>query len=1002
MSLLSMGLTKFESSGSGGIDWETKSWIKDYEMVLASNETLEDLITECIEAKKYGLDIETTGLDARVFPIKTEEGIVRRTRDIIVGICLAPSGVKKGIYIPLRHKKGANVSYSLFVKAFKRLVESDSVAVFHNAKFDQEFLEWPGHEPLGVFEDHTKWEDTQILAYLRNPKQKFFGLKRLSKEELGKEMIELSELFPPGTEKLDFSLLDPSQEGVVEYACSDAICTVELEDKIREEALLLKGKSPNGKPHRQDVVYAIEKMCVTATRWMERSRVHIDLEKVKELIQLAQVETITSLDKMYAEASKVLGRDITPVYHYLLKRKIREVNPELEAHEDPEHRLKKLIESSREEGDRLRRLSAKNDYGIRKKLKKDPELEKLVLREDPGKRAGISLLVEYDLLSSQKLGVLLFDLGVPNPKKTDSGQIATDKQTIDRILQDKKMEKKFPFLELVRWSRENQNALGKLEALFEDTNKEDNSLWIKFKIGGTDTGRFATPGDKKYKITGGTRFNLQSMPATYDPKRPPSLLRLRECIRARSGKLLVAVDFSGVELRIVSNLSMESKWIDAFFTCSECKQKFDRGDGTVTPEAPPKYCPTCGSDRIGDIHTMTALAIYGDGAQERDDWKQLRGNGKATNFALCYGGSGKAVVRSTGCSENEGYRIKKQFDATYDLLKKWWDSTKRQARKDKYVRTAFGRQYPVPDINHEDNFWKAKAERNAINAPIQGSSADITKLSMGRIYRTCKARGWLEKVLMIATMHDELVFEIDFDILEEALEVIADEMARNNVVKNRKWAVPLTLDIEAGDDWTVPWNIYKIQYKVSLRKELENPDLSLGEMNHILKRMLQIVSKDQIKEKGFECIDWPEPLKASFKGASEKISESGKRALERAYAHLFKNESPPVTRDPSKEDLSKKDPPKEEPPAVNGGSLTTFDETLSFDSEESEVSMSPKKYKLQEVLSVELAVKLGAALANSYSEHGTNLLLETKEGGEISLEGIGPINFRVFEDKMKN
>ncbi|MBD3262161.1 MAG: hypothetical protein GF334_10935, partial [Candidatus Altiarchaeales archaeon] len=258
MSLSSMSFTEGGDSSGSRIDWESKAWMKEYEMILATEENISELIDECIEAGKYGLDLETTGLDARVFPVGVGENATRRTKDVIVGVCLSPAGIKKGVYIPLRHKGGEenNVRYSVFVEPFRRLSNSDSIAVFHNGKFDQEFLEFPGGEPLGQYDDHRTWEDTYLLAYLRNPKQKALGLKRLAKEELGKEMIELSELFPAGVKNLDFSLLDPSAEGVVEYACSDAICTIELEEKIKDQAITLKGKGPNKKNHSQAVIYA--------------------------------------------------------------------------------------------------------------------------------------------------------------------------------------------------------------------------------------------------------------------------------------------------------------------------------------------------------------------------------------------------------------------------------------------------------------------------------------------------------------------------------------------------------------------------------------------------------------------------------------------------------------------------------------------------------------------------------------------------------------------------
>jgi hypothetical protein len=181
----------------------------------------------------------------------------------------------------------------------------------------------------------------------------------------------------------------------------------------------------------------------------------------------------------------------------------------------------------------------------------------------------------------------------------------------------------------------------------------------------------------------------------------------------------------------------------------------------------------------------------------------------STNFALCYGGGGNAVDASTGCGKQEGWRIKDQFDKTYKGLKNWWGEQHKFARKYKYVMTAFGRRYPLPDIDHEMGGFRSKAERNATNGPIQGTSADITKLSMGLIYKECKARGWLDKVHMLITMHDELVFEIDRDVLSEAIDTFVAIMNRNAALLRLRWPVPLTSDVELGPDWTVPWDLKK-------------------------------------------------------------------------------------------------------------------------------------------------------------------------------------------------
>ena len=125
--------------------------------------------------------------------------------------------------------------------------------------------------------------------------------------------------------------------------------------------------------------------------------------------------------------------------------------------------------------------------------------------------------------------------------------------------------------------------------------------------------------------------------------------------------------------------------------------------------------------------------------------------------------------------------------------------------------TAFGRRYPLPDIDHELGGFRSKAERNAINGPVQGTSADITKISMGLVYKECKARGWLDKVHLLITMHDELDFEIDDDILAEAIDTFVGIMNRNAALLRLKWPVPLTSDVELGPNWTVPWGLNKIR-----------------------------------------------------------------------------------------------------------------------------------------------------------------------------------------------
>jgi DNA polymerase I-like protein with 3'-5' exonuclease and polymerase domains len=1197
-----------------------KPWMVDgtHRLVRGTAEMLPKIVDDCIASGLYSLDLETTGLDNRVF---NGETVCK-----IVGVCLSADGIT-GYYLPLRHKVGVehNISWSLFQTEMLRLVRSPAIAIFHKGKFDQEFLHFWGGEPFGEWDDPKKFEDTLILAYLRDPRAKQFGLKYLAEKELGMEMIELHELFPEGAD-LDFSQLDPGWEPVIWYGASDGICTRKLYAKIAPEVLTTKDENAS-----QVLIYSVEKLCLAATRWMERARIQTDQEKARELIRLGQKEWIDCLEEVYKSASEILERDVRPGFYRLmvgavegkesLKFDVNEVEP---SYQDRVDRL-------RSEADRAN-LDPYEKKG--KKLAIATITKTVPSLVEKGKNEEVDFPVVYDVLSPQQLGSLLRECKVPGLAVTEkSGQVSTQKDDLDRVLEEQ--GDKFPFAGKIKRFREVGKALGTyLVPLIEDC-APDGSIKIEFNGHKVDTGRFAAEGSKRPKEDGGTRFPAHGTPATYDPKRPASLARIRECIISRPGKKIVACvaegelihtnrgfvpiekvsegdlvvtdeglkavawagytgtkpvvrlrtdkgievrltrdhlvqtigvegriwkkagelrrkdwilqvfgdvdgsgdvlpeawsdpksdpycdpvsiptrmtpslseflgrlmgdgslprgedgrqpligislgsdvsellpawnklsqdlfgilfkegqkgdshkwsrplaewlnlvtekgrlgvsewsvpeavrtgssevhaaflrglfdadghigqtrdsgitiwitsermssqaqillaglgiasrrnkdtvstnygvctgywitiygnrsirqfarrigfvtsrkkerlqflldnpknrtyfesvpfellrkavlrqrsrktnaavrnarrdgrgtyealercipypedldqkemdrllngrvffdvvesieddgmarvydlsvpeagrfsvnslvvhncDFAGVELRIVTNLSREPKWVREFFHCSGCDHMFEAGNGEVTPEPPPPFCPVCGSDKIGDLHTLTALNLYGQDATKRPDWKVLRGNGKITNFALCYGGGGNAVDAATGCGRQEGWRIKDQFDKSYTGLKRWWQEQHAFGRQYGYVVTAFGRRYPVPDITSELGGFRSKAERNATNGPIQGTSADITKLSMGLIYKECKKRGWLEKVHLLITMHDELVFEIDDDILAEAIDIFVGIMNRNPSILRLKWPIPLTSDVEIGLSWMVPWDLKK-------------------------------------------------------------------------------------------------------------------------------------------------------------------------------------------------
>ncbi len=860
-------------------DVARRPWMNNCTMTLVSDDILDRVIDECIAAKRYALDLETTGLDNRVFN--------GRTRAQIVGFCLSPDGVR-GYYIPIRHRQGVehNLSVPRVTEAMRRLVDApDTVAVFHRSKFDCEFLQFTPLGAIGEWDDPRKFEDTLLLAWLKNTRQKQIGLKVEAQLELGRDMIKLEELFPSDYDgPLDFAELDPSWEPCVWYACSDAICTYDLFDVLYPQVV-----TPDGdKRYGQGATYEIEKLVVPATRWMERNRVFIDQAKVAELMMLGQQELFDCMNDIYEFCVKALGREVRPTWFKLLKEKFTP--------NDPSYDIDKQIENCKT---LAKRQEPDEDRRIEKKVSLTIEDTEVVFESFPDR---------YDVFSRPQLGELLCELQVPMLTRTSkSGQVKTTQDEIDRL--EESYGSQFPFLPKIKRLGELQKALGTyLVSLHRDV-AEDGTLKVEYKQTGTETGRYTTPTSDDPTVDGGTKYPMHGTPATYDKKRPACLLRIRETIKARPGKVLAALDYGGVELRIATILSGEPKWLNEYFRCSQCKLEFDRGNGVDTPEAPPGYCPRCGSDRIGDLHTLTAVTFYGEDAPNGKQWKQQRNNAKSANFAMAYGGGPSAIERSTGCDSMEAARHHRAFNESYSTLRQWWDRIKAFGRQHGYVPTEFGRHYPIPDIllptssqevraillqdaNREKftyriyeqlrrNFkikakvtriekfgyeadkrpeemaarmvlqeyradirtgdkkavddvelkkrivtsvakaeeavvkeqcernrnFKAKAERNATNGPIQGLSADITKIAMALIYRECKKRGWLEKVLLTITIHDELVFEIDEDILVEALECFQHLMARNKTILAKRWKVPLTTDCEIGFDWTVPWNL---------------------------------------------------------------------------------------------------------------------------------------------------------------------------------------------------
>jgi DNA polymerase I-like protein with 3'-5' exonuclease and polymerase domains len=269
--------------------------------------------------------------------------------------------------------------------------------------------------------------------------------------------------------------------------------------------------------------------------------------------------------------------------------------------------------------------------------------------------------------------------------------------------------------------------------------------------------------------------------------------------------ILVASDESGVELRVAANASREPKWVEEFFRCASCGYSFD--EEKKLHIAPPSLCPSCESDKIGDLHTLTCQIVYGADIVNAPDFKTYRQASKGANFALLYGGGPGAVKAATNLSDDESRAFRDKFLAGLPVLNRWFKTTIEYARKHKEVSTLLGRKIRLPDIDNPEGFIRSKAERNAINSIIQGSATgDLTKYAMARAYNALKTMGpdALEDCKLILTVHDELVFDIKKSRLDEFVPLITGIMTELSA--KLKWSVPLKCDVELGPSWDVIYN----------------------------------------------------------------------------------------------------------------------------------------------------------------------------------------------------
>ena len=225
--------------------------------------------------------------------------------------------------------------------------------------------------------------------------------------------------------------------------------------------------------------------------------------------------------------------------------------------------------------------------------------------------------------------------------------------------------------------------------------------------------------------------------------------------------LLLSADYSQIELRLMAHMSDDEDMIQAF-------------------------------QNNEDIHTATAAKIYNISIQ--DVTREMRGRAKTANFGIIYGISSFGLSQRLGISRTDAKELIDGYFSSYPGVKKYMDKSISMAREKGYVETLMGRRRVLSDINSNNAVVRGMAERNAINAPIQGSAADVIKLAMVRIHQKIKAGKF--KTKMVLQVHDELVFDIYKPELEEIKKIVINEM--ENVISLK---VPLNVDYGLGNNW---------------------------------------------------------------------------------------------------------------------------------------------------------------------------------------------------------
>ena len=709
---------------------------------VAHNYKLVENEEEMIQIRDYFLTNEILSLD-------TETTSTSAIDAELVGLSFAVKEFE-AFYVPVPAEREEALK---IVNIFKPLYEDPKILkVGQNLKYDLEVL-----RNYNVQLQGPMW-DTMIAHYLIQPELRH-NMDFMAEIYLNYHTIHIEELIGKKG-KNQLSMRDLKPDAIKDYACEDADITLQLKQKLEQE--LLNNKC-------DELFYNIEMPLMQVLAEMEINGVRINENSLKETSNIFN-ERLTELKQEIFEIAgeefnisspKQVGDIIfgklkiidnpkkTKSWQYVTNEK--ELQSLIDSHEIVgkiiEYRkLNSILTERTKKKPTVQQMpdlfglntGAENDDVMKQSSHLEVSKQMNELEKEIFKLAG----EKFKIMSPKQVGTILFDKMkiINNPKKTETWQYVTNEEILQQL------KNKHKIVEKILSYRETEKLIGTyVDALPTLVNKRTGHIHTSFNQTITATGRLSSSDP-----------NLQNIPVRGEDGK-----EIRKVFVPEPGCLFFSADYSQIELRVMAHLSEDENMIKVF---KEGK----------------------------DLHAATAATIYKKNIGEisRDE----RTKSKRANFGIIYGITVFGLAERLGISREESKQLIDGFFETFPKVKNYMDKAIEEARKKEYVETLFGRRRYLKDINSQNATVRSFAERNAINAPIQGTAADIIKVAMIRIFQRFKNEHIRSK--MILQVHDELNFSVYPEEKEIVKRIVLEEMQNAISLK-----VPLVADCGFGNNW---------------------------------------------------------------------------------------------------------------------------------------------------------------------------------------------------------